>query len=85
MAKNQYSATIEDSNWKASIRLTLLLWEEGEVSFAYAPQLDLTGYGLNEVEAKESFNYQLEEFLKYTIENNTLLKELKRLGFRQAA
>ena len=63
------------------IALKLLFWTEDNVNFVYAPELELTGYGYNVQEAKDSFDHQVEEFLSHTISKNTLYGELKRLGW----
>lgn len=81
MAKNIYQGSFSKGNVRVNVGLLLLIWQEEKVSYAYAPQLDLTGYGYSETEAKESFNHQLNEFLEYTLNKNTLFKELKRLGW----
>lgn len=69
---------------KNSIRfdLPLFLFEEDKVWFAYLPSLDLNGYGKTETEAKESLGIMLDEFLRYTLNKNTLLSEMKRLGWQ---
>jgi hypothetical protein len=62
--------------------ISLLFYEEDGVSVAYAPSLDLFGYGNSEQEANASFWIVLEEFLRYTIENGTLDAELTRMGWK---
>jgi O-methyltransferase involved in polyketide biosynthesis len=64
-------------------RLDLLFFKEDAVFFVYAPALDVTGYGMTEAEAQNSFVITLEEFLNFTQENKTLESELKRLGWKQ--
>lgn len=64
------------------LNLQVLLFEEEKTWFAYMPSLDLTGYGNTELEAKESLTVVLDEFLRYTLNKNTLLKEMKRLGWQ---
>lgn len=65
-----------------NFELPLFLFEEDNVWFAYLPSLDLNGYGETEVEAKESLNIVLDEFLRYTLNKDTLLSEMKRLGWQ---
>lgn len=62
--------------------LPLFLFEEDKIWFAYLPSLDLTGYGNNEIEAKESLTVVLDEFFRYTLNKNTLISEMKRLGWQ---
>lgn len=48
----------------------------------YSPALDLYGYGNDLEEAKKSFHFAVEEFLRYTLENQTIFKELKKCGWK---
>jgi O-methyltransferase involved in polyketide biosynthesis len=64
-------------------RLDLLFFKEDAVFFVYAPALDVTGYGMTENEAQNSFVETLEEFLSFTQKNKMLESELKRLGWKQ--
>ncbi len=61
--------------------LQVFYFEEEGIQYAYLPSLDLTGYGNTELEAKESLKIVFEEFLRYTLARNTLLLEMKRLGW----
>ncbi|MEX0721642.1 MAG: hypothetical protein WD059_13300 [Balneolaceae bacterium] len=72
---------VENSN--AEVSLDLIEFIEDNVHLVYSPALDLTGYGDNKKEARTSFEVTLKEFLRYTIKNNTLDKELKRLGWKK--
>ena len=67
---------------KIVINLQVFFFQEDDIFFAYMPSLDLTGYGNTPEEAKDSLTVVLDEFLKYTINKNTFLIELKRLGWK---
>lgn len=64
-----------------TIGANVLLWEEDGLHYAFAPALDITGYGKSEAEAKRSFEVMLDEFLDYTHSKGTIFKELERLGW----
>jgi len=64
------------------IGLDIIRFTEDGITFMYAPALDITGYGENEVKARQSFELTMEEFLKYTLNKGTFRKELERLGWR---
>lgn len=64
-----------------SINLSLISFEEDSIYYVYSPALDLTGYGNSEDEAKKSFEVNLEEFIKYTDNKGTLIKEFQKLGW----
>lgn len=63
------------------VDLQVLLFEEENTWFAYMPSFDLTGYGNTQTEAKESLTIVLDEFLRYTLNKNTLFIEMQRLGW----
>ena len=55
--------------------------DESNFHCIFSPQLDISAYGTTEDEAKESFEIHVEEFFKYTFENNTLNEVLSDLGW----
>lgn len=64
-----------------TVGANVLLWKEDGLHYAFAPSLDITGYGKTEAEAKRSFEVMLDEFLDYTHNKGTIFKELERLGW----
>lgn len=71
-------------NKAGSIKVMLLLFhfeDENKVHFIYSPHLDLTGYGNNKEEAKNSFEIVFEDFVDYTLKKKTLSKVLTDLGW----
>lgn len=64
-----------------TVETPLLIFEDEGQWFYYSPALDLTGYGLNQAEAEQSYKVALEELLKYTINKKTLKKLLIDLGW----
>ena len=65
-----------------TVSLQALFFEEEGIHYAYMPSFDLTGYGNTEEEAKESLTIVLDEFLRYTLNKNTLFIEMQRLGWK---
>ncbi len=63
------------------VKLSMISFEEDGSCILYCPALDLTGYGVNEKEAYESFKMTLGEYLSYTVNKGTLTKDLKRMGW----
>lgn len=63
------------------VGLSLVEFEEDNVTIIYSPALDLSGYGYNHSEAKNSFSEALHEFFRYTNNKKTLDKVLKDLGW----
>ncbi len=59
-----------------------LFFEEKSIYYAYIPSFDLTGYGKTEGKAKESLKIVLDEFIRYTLNKNTLFIEMQRLGWK---
>lgn len=64
------------------VDLKVLFFEEDNIHYAYMPSFDLTGYGNTEEEAKKSLTVVLDEFLRYTLNKNTLFIEMQRLGWK---
>ena len=67
-----------------SVELSVPLFHfiEDDTHYAYIPVFDLTGYGRSEDEAMASIQVVLDEFLRYTLNKNTLVFELQRLGWK---
>ena len=65
-----------------SMNLSLVEYKDDEAYYSYCPALDLIGYGDNEEEAKKSFQLVLEEYIRYTTENQTLIADLKEHGWK---
>lgn len=63
------------------VQLPIINFEENGCKVMYCPALDLSGYGMSDDEAKESFRITLEEFFRYTINKKTLDKVLTKLGW----
>lgn len=81
MDRKQASARYSDGNKQVELDVAIFLWEEDSVFYAYSPALDLTGYGLSQEEAKESFKIVLHEFIVYTHNKKTIFSELEKLGW----
>ncbi|MBD5278976.1 MAG: hypothetical protein HDS35_00325 [Bacteroides sp.] len=64
------------------VTLDVYLFMEDEVYIAYAPSLDLSGYGQTEDEAMKSFSIVLEEYITYGLSNRTLVKDLRAHGWK---
>ena len=74
---------ISDSMQAFLQQLGLVFFNEDNVFFVYAPNLDVCGYGLTEKEAQYSFLETFEEFLTFTKQKGTLESELLRLGWEK--
>jgi hypothetical protein len=63
------------------VGLSLIEFNEDDVTIIYSPALDLSGYGYSPEEAKNSFNIALHEFFRYTNNKKTFDKVLTELGW----
>jgi hypothetical protein len=63
------------------VGLSLIEFNENDVTIVYSPALNLSGYGYNSDEAKNSFNIALHEFFQYTNNKKTFDKVLIELGW----
>ncbi|MFK7798770.1 MAG: hypothetical protein AB8E82_15070 [Aureispira sp.] len=66
-----------------TLNLTLISFQEDDYSVLYSPTLDLYGYGENEGEALNSFNETIYLYLEYGMNENTILQDLKNLGWER--
>ncbi len=81
MSNLRVSADLGVDNGKYHVGLSLVEFQEDNVTVIYSPALDLSGYGYSEEEAKKSFTEALHEFFRYTTNKKTLDKVLKDLGW----
>jgi hypothetical protein len=77
---------ILSGSWKSDkqsvkVRLPLIIFTENDNEIVYCPALDVSGYGKTSPEARHSFEISLDQFLTYTLHKNTLVDELRRLGW----
>ncbi len=66
---------------KVSLNISVYLFKEGDNVIAYCPSLDLSGYGTNSKQAKDSFSIVLQEYLDYGIKQGTLTEDLQKHGW----
>lgn len=81
MGNLHLTADLGFGNGKYHVGLSLVEFEEDNVTIIYSPALDLSGYGYSQSEAKQSFSEALHEFFRYTSNKKTLDKVLKDLGW----
>jgi predicted RNase H-like HicB family nuclease len=65
----------------ASLQVSVITYNGDNSIIAYCPSLELVGCGYTETEALESFNIVLDEYIKYTTENGTLIADLEEHGW----
>jgi hypothetical protein len=81
MSKKFLQANYKNKTRAVKVGVNLLLWEEDGIYYQYSPELDLTGYGKSEIEAVNSFEYVLYDFISYTLNKGIIFVELERLGW----
>ena len=82
MSKLHFRGEIGISEYTFNVGLSLVEFQEDDITIIYSPALDLSGYGYTESEAKNSFNEALHEFLRYTHNKKTFSSVLKDLGWK---
>jgi len=63
-------------------KVDVIMYEEEDIHYVYTPALDLMGYGKTADEALRSWEVVLEEYLAYTSNKNTLVKDLENHGWK---
>lgn len=81
MSNLHIKADLGFDNGKYHVGLSLVEFQEDDVTIIYSPALDLSGYGYTGSEAKNSFSEALHEFFRYTTNKHTLDEVLKGLGW----
>ena len=76
-----YTTELSTQNSTVNMELTLISFIEDNVYFVYCPALDLTGYGDNEKEAKNSFSQTLKMYIDYTTDKKTFIQDLEGHGW----
>lgn len=80
--QKKFCATLQGKGKTIEVSLAVLFYQEDKIHFAYCPTLDIYGYGENEQEAKDSFEVNVSEFFRYTLNKGTLYEVLKSLGWK---
>lgn len=80
--KTAVKGSYHQGNTQIRLNLDIIIFSEGESIIVYCPPLDLSGYGENETTARKSFETVLAEYLRYTLNKNTLKDDLHRLGWK---
>ena len=76
------SGTWKGGAAEVDIKLSMIIFTEGESTVAYCPALNLSGYGESESEARNSFEVVLSEYLRYTVNKKSLSEDLKKHGWK---
>lgn len=79
--KNESFIRVRKGNVEA--KLDVFIYENDGFMVAYAPALDLMGYGKTVEDAKASFEIVVEDFFETTIKKNTLSQYLIEHGWTQ--
>ncbi len=82
MSDFNFSGQFKSEDYEVKLHISVLSFKDCGVNVIYAPALDVYGTGNNLDEAKQSFEVSVSEFFKYTLNQNTLKTELKRLGWK---
>lgn len=80
--------TIRKIGNNISVKVSVFVYKDrsypqGDMYIAYCPELDLTGYDTTNRKARKSFEYVLNDYLEYAIENGTLESDLLEHGWRK--
>ena len=82
MSEYKAGECFESKDHKIEFSLLVYSFMEENIVCMFSPQLNVTGYGMDETEAQESFEATLNEFFSYTTHKRTFLKELESLGWK---
>lgn len=77
-----FKGTWGNNNLKIKVTIDVISFEDEGSTIFYCPAFDLSGYGNDDKEAKQSFQIVLDQYFTYTLNKGTFNKELKRLGWK---
>lgn len=63
------------------VALSVYTFDDDEIYYTFAPELDIIGYGYTPAEANTSFEHMLDEYLNFTAEKGTLIQDLEEHGW----
>jgi len=66
---------------KIDLRVEIIEFQDKEIFYAYTPSLNIMGYGKNAQEARKSWEVVFEEYIRYTANKKTLIKDLESYGW----
>jgi hypothetical protein len=83
MSNYLFQGDYKNSKTVVTVKLLLVHFQdENSIHFIFSPHLDLSGYGNDLEEAKQSFEIALADFIDYTVKKKTLGKVLAKLGWK---
>ncbi len=68
-------------NKNVEVKIDLVEYEDDSIHYVYSPAFDLIGYGYSQEEARQSWELVLQEYFTYTLNKNTLIKDLQSRGW----
>lgn len=82
MSTHSFKAAYSTGESQVNLVLGVYIFTEEETYIAYCPALDISGYGKNEIEAKQSFGEVVRQYLEYCIHEHTLTEDLQKHGWK---
>lgn len=81
MSRKSLSGQFDHHNKRVQFRLDMYIFKEGDSFIVYSPALDMSAYGSTEPEAMKAFENVVESSFRYSLNKNTLLKDLQKHGW----
>ena len=82
MQKKRSQGSYQSKKESVDFEFSLIAYKEGNLDVIYCPSLDLFWYGKTEREAEKSFSVTLEEYIRYTLNKSTFIRDLKKYGWK---
>ena len=82
MPTHSFKAAYNTGESCINLVLGVYIFTEEGIYIAYCPALDISGYGENEQEAKQSFGEVVRQYLDYCIHEHTLTEDLQKHGWK---
>ena len=81
--RNRFLGKLHNNSQRKNIevQVDIIEYNDEGIFYAYSPALDLIGYGTTKVEARQSWEIVLQEYITYTMNKKTLTKDLQSRGW----
>ena len=78
----KFAAKKDYNGNKVAAQLDIYTFTNDGYEVVYCPALDISAYGDDTEQAKQSFEYRFGEYIKYGLSKKTLLKDLQKHGWK---
>ncbi|MEX6686594.1 hypothetical protein QTN47_03760 [Danxiaibacter flavus] len=76
------SYKLSNQHQVVTVKIDVIEYKEDGIFYVYSPALDLVGYCNTLSDARRSWDVVLDEYLHFTANNNSLIEDLQKRGWK---